>query len=236
MTKILQLLYSYQDAKYADFTARLVPTLPRNQFIGVRSLDLKKIAKQIQKTESEEIEPFMNNLPHKFHEENILHSLFINNIKDFETCVLELEKFLPFVNNWAVSDGINPKVFAKNHAKLFSKIENWLNDEKPFTKRVALLLIMKHFLEKDFKPCFLQKASSIKSEEYYVNMMLAWLFAESLVKQWNVAIKFIEEKKLDKWVHNKTIQKARESFRITEEQKEYLKTLKIFDKTKTCKM
>lgn len=227
MTKIQGILYRHQDEKYGDFIAKLVPTLPREKFIGIRSPEFKKVIKEVHAQAEDEIEPFMNTLPHQFQEENTLHVILICKIKDYEKCLDALEKFLPYVDNWAISDGINPDVFNKNHDKIITKIPQWLQDEKPYTKRVAMFFLMKYFLGEDFDPEYLTWAAKIRSDEYYVNMMTAWLFAEALTKQWDSAIEFIKTPQLAPWTHNKAIQKARESFRITPEQKEYLKTLKI---------
>lgn len=227
MTPIQEILFQYQDEKYADFTAKLVPTEKRESFIGVRSPSYKKIVPAVYKLPENEISDFLNTLPHQYHEENALHIALINGIKDYEICVAELENFLPYITNWAVSDVLSPKVFEKNKEKLITKIQTWINDEKPYTKRVAMLLLKKYFLDEDFKPEYLEWAASIRSEEYYVNMMTAWLFADAFVKQWDSTIIFIQNKNLAPWTHNKAIQKARESFRITAEQKEYLNTLKV---------
>lgn len=227
MTKIQEILYHHQDEKYGDFLSKLVPTLPREKFIGIRSPEFKKIIKEVHSQAEEEIESFMKTLPHQFQEENTLQVMLIGEIKDYDKCLASLEQFLPFVDNWAISDGINPKVFNKNHNQIIKKIPQWLEDEKPYTKRVAMLFLMKYFLEEDFKPEYLSWVAKIRSEEYYVNMMTAWLFAEALTKQWDAAIVFLKTPQLAPWTHNKAIQKARESFRITPEQKEYLKSLKI---------
>lgn len=227
MTKIQEILYRHQDQEYGDFLAKLVPTLPREAFIGIRTPEFKKILKEVHTELENEIESFMKTLPHQFQEENTLHAILVCEIKDYDECVSALEKFLPYVNNWAISDGIKPKAFNKNHDKLIIKISQWIKDDAPYTKRVAMLFIMKFFLTEDFKPEYLSWAAQIRSDEYYVNMMTAWLFAEALVKQWDSAIEFIKTKQLDPWTHNKAIQKARESFRITDEQKEYLKSLRV---------
>lgn len=227
MTKIQKILFNHQDEKYGDFVAKLVPTLPREKFIGIRSPEFKKIIKEVHSQAEEEIEFFMNTLPHKFQEENTLQVILISEIKDYDKCLSSLEQFLPFVDNWAISDVISPKAFDKNHDKIIKKIPEWLEDEKPYTKRVAMLFLKKYFLNEDFNPEYLTWAAKIRSDEYYVNMMTAWLFAEALTKQWDAAIKFIKSQQLDPWTHNKAIQKARESFRITAEQKEYLKSLKV---------
>jgi len=227
MTQIQKILFEYQDEKYGDFSAKLVPTLPREAFIGVRSPSYKKIIRQINELPSAELQTFLQTLPHKYHEENCLHIALINKIKDYDECVAELEHFLPYINSWAVSDGLNPPVLKKNKAKIITKLEQWIKDEKPFTQRVGMLLLMKYFLDDDFKPEYLELPAQIRSDEYYVNMMTAWLFAEALVKQWDSALPFIQNKKLDSWTHNKAIQKACESFRVSPEQKELLKSLKV---------
>ncbi len=226
MTDIQKKLFSRQDSKYADFVAKLVPTEPRESFIGVRAAEYSKILKEIG-CFSEQAKIFMNEVPHQYQEENILHIQLINRLKDFEQCIFEINKFLPFVTNWAVSDGLNPKVLNKNHGKLLSHVKNWIENDKPYTKRIGMILFMKNFLGSDFDREYLEWPAKIRTDEYYVNMMTAWLFAEALAKQWNSAIKFVEQRRLDIWTHNKTIQKALESFRITPEQKEYLRNLKI---------
>ncbi len=226
MKEILDILYSHQDEKYGDFLSKLVPNLPREKFIGIRSPEYKKIQKELQQLPEETESAFLKELPHAYHEENVLHVVLINKEKDFEKCVSLLETFLPFVDNWAVSDVLGGKAFEKNHGKLLPYVKKWMTDEKPYTKRVAMLFLKKYFLDEDFSPELLESPAAIRSDEYYVNMMTAWLFADALVKQWDSAILFLKENRLDKWTHNKTIQKARESFRITDEQKEYLKGLK----------
>lgn len=226
MTKIQEILFQFQDTKYGDFIAKLVPTEPREKFIGVRSPCYKKIIRLVNELPADEIKTFMQNLPHQYHEENALHMSLINGIKNYDDAVNQLENFMPYVTNWAVSDSISPKAFEKNKDKLIVKIKSWIEDDYAYTKRIAMLLIKKYFLDEDFKTEYLEWAAKIRSEEYYVNMMTAWLFADALVAQWDSTIPFIQQKKLDDWTHNKAIQKARESFRITEEQKEYLKSLK----------
>lgn len=226
MTKIQEILFQFQDAKYGDFIAKLVPTEPREKFIGVRSPEYKKIIRLVQALPADEIDAFMKNLPHQFHEENALHMSLINGIKNYDDAVTQLENFMPYVTNWAVSDSISSKVFEKNKDKLIVKIKSWIEDDYAYTKRIAMLLIKKYFLDEEFSPEYLEWAAKIRSEEYYVNMMTAWLFADALVAQWDSTIPFIQQNKLDDWTHNKAIQKARESFRITNEKKEYLKSLK----------
>lgn len=227
MTEIQQILFSHQDKKYADFVSKLVPTVPKERFIGVRSPEFKKIIRDIKSNLSEsQINDFLQNLPHEYHEENILQVCLLNNLDDYDEYIQKLEAFLPFVDNWAVSDGLGNKMLEKNAQKLIEKISVWIQDDKPYTKRVAMLFLKKYYLHESFSEEYLKWACEIRTDEYYVNMMTAWLFADSLVYQWDTTIRFLQEQKLDIWTHNKTIQKARESFRITPEQKEYLKTLK----------
>lgn len=227
MTKIQKILFEYQDKNYADFSAKLVPTLPREAFIGVRTPDYKNIICRIKELPEEELQSFLDSLPHKYHEESCLHIAIINKIKDYDECLAELQHFLPYINSWAVSDGLNPPALKKNRQKLLPVLEQWICSEAAFTKRVGMLLLMKYFLDKDFKPEYLELPAKIRSEEYYVNMMTAWLFAEALVKQWDATLPFIQKQRLSPWTHNKAIQKACESFRVTPEHKEYLKSLKI---------
>ncbi len=226
MNKILEILYRHQDKKYGDFMAKLIPTMSRENIIGIRSPEFKKIMKEVHAEAEDEVESFLNEMPHKFQEENYLHNALISEIKDFDKFMDEFEKYLPYINNWAVSDGLNPKVLQKNHDKLVPYIRKWICCDEPYSKRVAMLFTMKYFLDEDFKAEYLEWAAEIRSDEYYVNMMTAWLFAEALSKQWDEAVRFIQEKRLDVWTHNKAIQKARESHKITDERKEYLKSLK----------
>ena len=227
MTQIQKILFKYQDKKYGDFSAKLVPTLPREAFIGVRSPAYKEIIRELKTLPPQELENFLSDLPHKYHEENCLQIALINKIKNYEECLAVLENFLPYINSWAVSDGLNPPALKKNRLQLLPKLLQWIRSGKAFTQRVGMLLLMKYFLDDDFKAEYLELPASIRSEEYYVNMMIAWLFAEALAKQWDSAITFIQERKLADWTHNKAIQKACESFRVSPEHKEYLRTLKV---------
>lgn len=227
MTPIQKILFEFQDKKYADFSAKLVPTLPREAFIGVRSPCYKEIVKQVKELPPAELQSFLQTLPHKYHEENSLHIALINKIKAYDECLAELELFLPYINSWAISDALNPPVLKKNRQVLLPKLEEWIQAPAPFTKRVGLLLLMKYFLDDDFKSSYLELPAKIRSEEYYVNMMIAWFFAEALVKQWDATLPYIQNKKLAPWTHNKAIQKACESFRISQEKKEFLKQIKV---------
>ena len=223
--EILEELFELKDAEYAKFHSNLIPGVPFESIIGVRVPILRKLGKKYVK--NPEYKEFLKELPHKYYDENVLHGIVISEIKDYEECINELEAFLPYIDNWAVCDIISPKVFKKNKVKLLDKINTWINSKHIYTCRFGLRMIMSLYLDDDFKREYLDMAAAIKFEEYYVNMMIAWLFATALAKQWDETVKYIEEKRLDKWVHNKTIQKARESYRITGEQKEYLKGLKV---------
>ena len=182
--------------------------------------------KNLYKNDAEEVEGFLSELPHKYYDENMLHGLLISEIKDFELCVSKLETFLPHVDNWAVCDIMSPKCFKKHKSELLPLIKVWVESSEEYTIRFGLEMLMSHFLDDDFKSEYLKIAASVHSDRYYVNMMIAWFFATALAKQWDSTIEYIENNKLEEWVHNKTIQKARESNRITDEQKLYLNKLK----------
>ena len=220
---VINELQSLQDLKYRDFQSKLIPNVDKSTIIGVRMPDLRKLAKKI---DEKQAQIFMEDLPHTYYEENMLQSILVSNMKNYDDCIDHLERFLPFVDNWAVSDCISPKTFTKNTDKLIEKIKLWAKSPHTYTVRVAICLLMKYFLDEKFKVEYLKIATRIRSEEYYVNMMVAWFFATALAKQWDDVIFVLEDNLLDEWTHNKTIQKARESFRITPEQKQYLKSLK----------
>lgn len=217
-------LFALQDISYGDFQAKLVPNIPRELFIGVRVPDARKLAKRLAK--EPEASKFLENLPHKYYDENMLHGLLISKMKDYDACILEVDNFLPYIDNWAVCDIISPKIFKKNKVPLLLKIKEWSASEKTYTCRFGIEMLMSYFLDDDFNPEYLEIPVSVHSEEYYVRMMIAWFFATALAKQWDTTIKYIEDHRLDAWTHNKAIQKARESNRITSKQKEYLKSLK----------
>ena len=221
---ILKELLDLREEEYADFQSRLTPGIDRECFIGVRIPKLRKLAGIFKKTTASK--EFLGELPHYYFEENMLHGLLIAEIKDYDMCIAELEKFLPFIDNWAVCDVLSPKVFKKHKTELFSEIQKWSDSKDTYICRFGIGMLMRYFLDEDFTPEHLKIPANIHSEEYYVNMMLAWYFATALAKQWKDTIVLLETGALDKWVHNKTIQKARESFRITGGQKEYLKGLK----------
>lgn len=217
-------LFALQDVTYADFQAKLTPGIRRELFIGVSVPEARKLAKRLAKDSG--AAEFLKDLPHKYFDENMLHGLMLSEMKDFDACICAVDDFLPYVDNWAVCDIMSPKVFKKNKATLLEKIKEWAASEKPYTCRFGIEMLMSHFLDEDFKPEYLKIPASVHSSEYYVQMMIAWYFATALAKQWEPSVKYIENGCLDVWTHNKTIQKARESYRITPEQKEYLKTLK----------
>ena len=223
--KAQELLFQLQDKGYRDFQSKLIPTIPVETIIGVRIPVIRKLAKEYEK-DPKSVE-FLKQLPHTYYDENILHALLVAEIKDYEVCVKEVERFLPYVDNWAVCDIFSPKVFRKNKDKLIDKIREWTASGHPYTCRFGMEMLMTHFLDEDFRVEYLEIPATVHSEEYYVNMMIAWFYATALAKQWDAAVGYIEKKCLDPWTHNKTIQKARESYRITREQKEYLKTLKV---------
>ena len=224
MKNVLNELFKMADVKYADFQAKLTPTIDRELFIGVRVPNVRKLAKEIYK--SGDYETFLNELPHRYYDENMLHGLIISEIKDYDQCVLEVDKFLPFVDNWAVCDIMSPKCFKKNKDRLMGEIVKWTSSQETYTSRFGMEMLMSHYLDDDFKEEYLQIPASVGIDDYYAKMMVAWFYATALTKQWDATIPYIEAGKLEKWTHNKTIQKARESYRITEEQKAYLKTLK----------
>lgn len=218
-------LFKLQDKDYRNFHAKLMPTVDKETIIGIRTPVLRKFAKDYFK--NGQYEDFLKELPHKYYEENNLHAFLIEQIKDFEKAVNEAEKFLPFINNWATCDCFQPKIFKKNKEKLLSYIRKWMRSDKTYAVRYGINQLMTHFLDDDFKEEYQLLVVNVKSEEYYINMMRAWYFATALTKQYDSAIKIIEAKKLDAWTHNKAIQKACESYRISPETKEYLKKLKV---------
>ena len=225
MSKALDLINEYKDEEYGDFQAKLTPGIPRDLFIGVRVPNLRKLAKSYMKDSDSQV--FLEELPHKYYDENMLHGLLLSEIKDYEECVAKVDEFLPYVDNWAVCDIMSPKVFKKHKSELINTIREWSASSHTYTCRFGMEMLMSHFLDQDFLPEYLEIPASVISDEYYVNMMIAWFFATALAKQWDATIPYIEDRRLEKWVHNKTVQKSIESFRITPEQKDYLRGLKI---------
>lgn len=224
MVNIENDLLKMQDKKYRDFQIKLIPTVDKSSVIGVRTPNLRSYAKMLVKNNN--YEKFLNDLPHKYFDENQLHAFIISEIKDYDKCISYINKFLPFVDNWATCDQMSPKIFKKNHNILIKQIKSWLKSNKTYTVRFGIGMLMQHFLDDDFKKEYLDLVSIIKSDDYYVNMMIAWYFATALAKKYDLAITFIENDKLNGWIHNKTIQKAIESNRITPIHKEYLKSFK----------
>ncbi len=223
MNKIEEMLFSLKDNGYKDFSAALTPSVSDSLIIGVRVPELRKLAKSMQQEEARE---FISQLPHKYYEENNLHAFLIEKITDTDECILEIDRFLPFVDNWATCDMMSPKVFKKNKEALYKAIKRWIASGETYAVRYGIVRLMSHFLDEDFKIEHMDLVASAQNEEYYINMAVAWYFATALAKQYNSAVEFIKESKLKVWTHNKAIQKARESRRITQSQKEYLNTLK----------
>lgn len=217
-------LMALADSEYKAFSAKLIPTVDESCIIGVRMPQLRELTKKIKN--DEDIGKFLCDLPHRYYEENNLHSLLISQIRDFDECINELDKFLPYVDNWATCDSTKPKSFKKNRDKLMIEIKRWLKSDRIYTVRFALNMLMTHFLDEDFRVEHLNMVSGVQSDEYYINMMIAWYFATALAKQWDYTFAYIKNNSLPIWVHNKTIQKAVESYRITTEQKELLRQLK----------
>ena len=224
MNDLQNRLFAMQDLKYKEFHQKLIPNVDPDLVIGVRTPELRKFAKEFSKTG--ESEQFLKSLPHKYYEENNLHAFLIEQLKDFNLAIEETERFLPYVDNWATCDMFSPKVFKKNTDKLLIKIKEWLNSDKVYTVRYAIGLLMKLYSDDKFSPEYPKMVANIVSDEYYINMMRAWYFATLLCKQYDVAITYIEDKRLDSWTHNKAIQKAVESNRISKEVKTYLKSMR----------
>lgn len=225
MEKLQKALFDNQDKEYRVFQQKLMPGIELKNIIGVRLPVIRKIAKENAKTE--DAKKFLDSLPHKYYDENQLHGFLINQIKDYDECIKRIDEFLPYVDNWAVCDSINPKMLSKHKEELIKDIKRWVSSKETYTIRHGIHMLMAFFLDSDFKKEYLEIPAKIVSEEYYVNMMIAWFFATALAKKWDATITYIEEKKLPIWVHNKTIQKAIESYRVNEEHKQYLRTLKI---------
>lgn len=218
-------LKKLQDLKYRDMQIKIIPNLEPSSIIGVRTPELKAMAKEILK--SGDYADFLNDLPHKYFEENQLHAFILSGMKDADECFEELEKFLPYVDNWATCDQMSPKIFKKHKDELLKRVKVWITSGEPYTIRFGVGMLMEHFLDDDYDTKYPAMVAKLRSDEYYVNMMIAWYFATALAKQYDTILPYIEKKKLDKWTHNKAIQKSVESYRITNEQKAYLKTLKI---------
>ena len=218
-------LFALQDKAYADFQSKLLPTVKRETIIGVRTPDLRKMAKQICKTPA--AQEFLHNLPHRYFDENQLHAFILSEEKDFNICIANLEQFLPYVDNWATCDQLSPCCFKKHTTELLPYVRKWMRSKHTYTKRFGICTLMRYFGDEAFRPEYLEWVASIKSDEYYIRMMQAWFFATALAKQWDATLPYIQQQRMEKETHNKTIQKGVESFRITDEQKALLKTLRI---------
>lgn len=221
---IREKLFTFEDPKYRDFQSKLVPNIEKETIIGVRTPDMKKIAKEFAKEES--TKDFLKDLPHKYYEENLVHIFILSMIKDFDECVKGLEAFFPYIDCWPVCDQSSPGIFKKNHKKVLPLVKKWIDSDHVYTSRYGMRILMNEFLGDDFKPEYLSWVASKKGDDYYLKMMVAWYFATALAKQYDESVKVIERKELDPWTHNKAIQKACESFRVSDEHKAYLKTLK----------
>lgn len=221
---MLDKLLELKDEKYADFQGKLTPTVPREKIIGVRVPLARSLAKKYAGTE--EAQRFIEDLPHDYYDENMLHGLLISDIKDYDLCIREVDRFLPYVDNWAVCDIMSPKVFKKHKTELLEKIYEWSGSDEIYKCRFGIVMLMRYFLDEDFKPEYLEIPAGINSDEYYIQMAIAWFFATALAKQWDDTIVYFENNVLSTWVHNKSIQKSCESYRVTPEQKQYLRTLK----------
>lgn len=224
MQSIEDRLYELKDDKNAAFQAKLTPNVEKEKFLGVRVPNARKLAKQIYK--EGDYDAFLETLPHEIFDENMLHGLILSEYKSYEDCIDALEKFLPYVDNWAVCDIMSPKCFKKHKEELLVKIKEWIKSDAVYTSRFGMEMLMTHYLDEDFRPEYLGLVAAVRLDDYYARMMAAWFFATALAKQWDATIPYIEAATLEQWTHNKTIQKARESYRITDEQKAYLKTLK----------
>lgn len=218
-------LLSLSDADYRAFHSRLIPNADPSSIIGVRVPELRKLARQL--TKEPDIDDFLRALPHEYYEENNIHAFVIEQIKDYNRLINELNDFLPYIDNWATCDCLSPKVFAEHKDELYEQILIWLDSEHTYTVRFAIKTLMTHFLDEDFAPEQLELVASVRSEEYYIRMAAAWYFATALAKQYDETVRLIQDRRMDKWTHNKTIQKAIESYRVSDEHKKYLRTLKM---------
>ena len=223
--EIREELFRLQDTEYRDFQSGLIPGIGAETTIGVRTPELRKYAKSLVRREDRDV--FLNDLPHRYFDENQLHAFIVSEIKDYAACLDAVDRFLPYVDNWATCDQMSPKVFKKHKQELLPSIKQWIDSGQTYTVRFGAGMLMEHFLDESFDPVYPEIVAGIRSEEYYVRMMAAWYFATALAKQYEAVIPYIEERRLDPWTHNKTIQKAVESYRISPEQKEYLKELKV---------
>lgn len=218
-------LFELRDPGYREFHSRLMPTIDKETIIGVRTPQLRKLAKEFGRMP--EAAEFLKKLPHRYYEENNLHGLLIETIRDYEECLQAVNVFLPYIDNWATCDMLSPKVFGRHLAELLPQVKAWIDSGKTYTVRFGIGMLMRFYLDEEFSVDYARLVAGVKSDEYYVNMMVAWYFATALAKQYEAVLPFLKQHCLAKWTHNKTIQKAVESYRITDEQKVYLKTLRV---------
>ena len=223
--EIVAELFHLQDKKYAAFQAKLIPTVEPDRIIGVRTPELRAFAKELSR--EGDAAAFLAALPHPYFEEDQLHAFVISLEKDFDKCMVEVEAFLPFVDNWATCDLFSPKAFKKEPEKLLPYIDRWLKSDRVYTVRFGIVMLMQHFLDERFDPKYADMVAAVRSEEYYINLAIAWYFATALAKQYTSIVPYLEGERLDDWTHNKAIQKSVESYQITPEQKAHLKTLKV---------
>ena len=217
-------LIKEQDEGYRAFQTKLVPNIPPETILGVRTPQLRAIAKEV--FQSGEREAFLQDLPHRYYEENLIHFFALSMVRDFESCVREVEAFLPYVDCWPVSDQATPKAFCRNHEKLLPYVKKWIASEQVYTARFGIRMLMNEYLGEDFREEYPELVASKRGEDYYLKMMVAWYFATALAKRYEETIPYLEERRLEDWVHKKAIQKALESYRVTDEHKEYLKSLR----------
>ena len=210
--------------KYRDFQSKLVPNIPKETILGVKTPDMRKIAKDLRGTNEAEV--FLTELPHKYYEENLVHFFLIAMIRDFDECAKAVETFLPYVNCWPVCDQSSPKAFAKNHERLLPLIRKWIGADHVYTVRFGIRMLMNEFLGEDFRPEYLDWVAEIPGEDYYIRMMVAWYFATALAKQYDNSVIYIEDHRLEPWTHKKAIQKAIESYRVSDVHKEHLKSFR----------
>lgn len=227
MERVVNKLFEMKDVAYRDFTAKLTPSVAKENIIGVRTPAIKNYAKEFSKDDDSRL--FMKELPHRYYEENNLHAALIGLVsRDIDEALGYIEEFLPFVDNWATCDSLSPKkLFKRDAEKVYPKILQWLQSSHTYTVRFALVSLIGYFLDDKFKPEMLDLVASLRSEEYYVNIAIAWYFSFALIKQYDATIVLIEAQTLSRWIQNKSIQKAIESYRIGEEEKRYLRSLKL---------
>lgn len=222
--KIQEELFKLQDISYKEFHSKLIPTIDKNTIIGIRIPLLRSYAMKIKYTK--EADKFLNTLPHTYYDENVLHALLLSEMTDYETFIKSMQAFLPYIDNWAVCDVLKPKSIKKHKQIFIDEIKSWISSKDTYTIRFGVVMLMTYYLNEDYQKDYLNYPLQVKSDEYYVNMAISWFYATALAKHYDEVVKILKDKKLSVWVHNKTIQKAIESYRITKEQKEELKKLK----------